>query len=224
MSLVINIGGSILAPDLDEKRFREFADTLIEISKKEQVFVVTGGGSAARDYIKVARDLGANEAVCDKIGIDVTRLNARLLISALDNKAYSEPPESYKDAENAMALNKIVVMGGIVPGQSTDAVTTILAEYIQADLIIFATSVDGVYTSDPSINEEAEKLENISPKELVDISMKIENKAGANAVVDPLASKILERSKIPAIVLNGKDPEKIKKAALENDHNGTLIK
>ncbi len=223
MTTVINLGGSVLAPSLEKENFEKYAEIFKEISKEEQLFIVTGGGVNAREYIGVARDLGANEAVCDKIGIDVTRLNARLLISALEGDAYPDPPKNYNEAENAMALEKIIVMGGVIPGQSTDAVAAILAEYVQADLIVFATSVNGVYDKDPNTNGDAKKFDELTPTELVQLVMETEIKAGSKAVVDPLAAKVIERSKIPTIVMNGKTPNEIKKAVLEKKHNGTLI-
>jgi len=48
---------------------------------------------------------------------------------------------------------------GAYPGQTTDAVSAILAEYVGADLLINATSIDGVYTSDPKKNKSARKFE-----------------------------------------------------------------
>lgn len=224
MTTVINLGGSVLAPSLHQENFQKYAKVLKEIAKEEQLFIVIGGGVKAREYIGVARELGANEAVCDKIGIDVTRLNARLLISALGGEAYPDPPENYKEAENAMALDKIIVMGGVIPGQSTDAVAAILAEYVQADLIVFATSVDGVYTKDPEQNGDAKKIDELTPSKLVQIVMETEIKAGSKAIVDPLAAKVIERSRIPTIVMNGKSPGQIKKAVLEKKHHGTTIK
>lgn len=221
MIVVVSIGGSVLAPDLDSKKFAAYAEAVRKISRNHKVFVVTGGGNAAREYIKVARELGAGEAVCDSIGIEVTRLNARLLIAALGEDAYSEPPKDYQEAKNA-SFQGIVVMGGVVPGQTTDAVSAILAEYVHADFLINATSVDGVYTSDPKIDKNAVKLANITPRQLVEIVMKTEMTAGSRVPIDPLAAKILERSKIPAIVLDGRDPQNIIDA-VEGKHSGTLI-
>ncbi len=95
MIIVVSVGGSVLARELNPEKFREYASVLKEISKKNPLFVVTGGGRAARDYIGVARALGADEATCDLTGIEVTRLNARLLIAALGEDAYYEPPLDY---------------------------------------------------------------------------------------------------------------------------------
>ncbi|RZN63227.1 UMP kinase [Methanonatronarchaeum sp. AMET6-2] len=223
MSIVISLGGSILAPNLEGARFGEYSDILMEISGDEELVVVTGGGEMAREYIGIARGLGANEASCDSIGIEVTRLNARLLISALGSDVFPEPPESYEEALRAFSVSDVVVMGGVSPGQSTDAVSALVAEYIDAELLVFATSVDGVYTSDPRFNEDAEKLDRISPSRLVEIVMETEIKAGAKSVVDPLASKIIERSEIPTVVLDGSEPDKIRSVVLDGQHEGTLV-
>jgi uridylate kinase len=77
---------------------------------------------------------------------------------------------------------------------------------VQTDLLIIATSVDGVYTADPNIDKSAVKLDEVTPAELVKIVMSQEMKAGAKTVIDPLAAKIIERSKISAVVIDGREP------------------
>lgn len=224
MIVVISIGGSVIAPKLDSERFREYAGAIKEIAAQRMVFIVTGGGAIAREYIHIARELGANEAVCDLIGIDLTRLNARLLISALSGDAHPTPPQDYKEAESAVSSGKVVVMGGVIPGQTTDATAAVLAEFVRADLLVNATSIDGVYTTDPRSDPSAKKLDKITPEQLIEIVMKAEMKAGAESVLDPLAAKIIERSKIPTIVLNGADPKNIVDVVLRNKHVGTEIR
>lgn len=223
MKIVVSIGGSVLARELKPLYFENYAQVIRDISKKNTVLIVTGGGKAARDYISIARELGTDEATCDLIGIDVTRLNARLLIAALGEDAYYEPPLNYKEAKNASLTGKIVVMGGVIPGQTTDAVSAILAEYIGADLLINATSIDGVYSSDPRKNKDARKFDRMTPSQLVEIVMRTEMVAGANSPVDLLAAKIIERSNIETIVLNGEFPQNILDAA-NGKHKGTVIK
>ncbi|MCD4704067.1 MAG: UMP kinase [Methanosarcinaceae archaeon] len=209
MLVVLSIGGSILAKNLDPAHFAAYGKALRELSEEHRLVIITGGGVAARKYINAARSIGANEVVCDFIGIDVTRLNAQLLIAALGNDAYPEPPQTYKEAELAMASGKIVVMGGVIPGQTTDAVSAILAEYLNADLMIIATSVDGVYTADPMTDPNARKFDVMTPKELLDVVISTEMKAGSRSPVDPIAAKIIERCNIETIVMDGKDPASV---------------
>lgn len=222
MKIVVSIGGSVLAKGLQPEKFIGYANAIKEIGKDHTVFIVTGGGKAAREYIGVARVLGSDEATCDFIGIDITRLNARILIAALGNAAYYEPPLNYKEARNASLTGKIVVMGGVTPGQTTDAVSAVLAEYIGADLLINATSIDGVYTSDPRKNKNSRKFETMTPHQLIEVVMKTEMVAGANSPIDLLAAKIIERSSIKTIVLNGENPQNIVDA-ISGRYSGTVI-
>lgn len=206
MLIVLSLGGSILAKDLDPDRFLKYAEVLRSVSKKHTLLVVTGGGEAARHYITAARAVGADEVTCDYIGIEITRLNARLLIAALGPDACPEIPTNYLEAAKAISPGKVVVMGGVTPGQTTDAVAAILAEYLRADLLTIATSIDGVYSSDPNCDPTAVKYDIISPEKLISIVMAIEMKAGSKSPVDPVAAKIIERCKLDALVMDARDP------------------
>ncbi len=102
MLIVLSLGGSILAKNLDANRYLEYAVILRNLSKKHNIIVITGGGEAARSYIGAARIMGADEVTCDYIGIEITRLNARLLIAAIGSDAYPEIPTNYIEAAEAM--------------------------------------------------------------------------------------------------------------------------
>ncbi|MDM7935430.1 MAG: UMP kinase, partial [Methanothrix sp.] len=149
-----------------------------------------------------------------------TRLNAMLFIAALGDSALDEIPSSYSEA--ARSQERIVVMGGLAPGQTTDAVSAILAEHVRADRLIIATSVDGVYTSDPERDPSARKLSRMTFRELATLAMATEMKAGSRSPVDPLAAKIIERSRIPTAIVLGTDVENLKRGAL-GGHTGTEI-
>ena len=96
MRIVAAIGGSILLQDYNAERFKEYAKLLKEQSEEHEIFVVVGGGKPAREYISVVRDLGAGEAQCDDIGIEVARINAKLMLSALgDNNQTSQALINY---------------------------------------------------------------------------------------------------------------------------------
>ncbi|CAJ37037.1 UMP kinase [Methanocella arvoryzae] len=223
MKIVVKVGGSAIVQGLDAQRFKDYADVIKQLAEDHTILIVIGGGTPARDYINVSKQLGANNSILDYIGIGVSRLNARLLISALGDIAYPEPPYDYKDAGLAMYSGKVVVMGGVVPGQTTDAVAAILAEYVHADLLIRTTSVDGVFTADPKLDPKATKIDSMTPQELVDMVTKIEMTAGANNIFDPLGAQIVKRSRIPTVVVNGKQPENLIKA-VKGEPIGTIIK
>jgi uridylate kinase len=218
MKVVFSIGGIYFA---DAARIKALAAILDELAQSCTLYVVTGGGAIARDSITIARDLGANEACCDYIGIAVTRLNAKLLITAL-KEAYPEPFSDYKEVAAVHEGGKIAVMGGVSPGHTTDAVAAILAEYVDADRLIVVTSVDGVYDSDPHIYPDAKKYDRLTAKELVALTMKAVLKAGSRIVIDPVAAKIIERSGIETIVIDGRNPRNIT-GAVHGDHHGTVI-
>ncbi|ELZ80880.1 MULTISPECIES: UMP kinase [Haloferax] len=224
MRVVISIGGSVLAPNLDARRVEGHASVVETLAREGcEIGAVVGGGGVARDYIGAARDLGANEVQLDQIGIDVTRINARLLIAALGSQVDPKVPHDYEDAGDAIRRGDISVMGGVMPGQTTDAVAAALAEYVDADLLVYATSVDGVFSADPNEDDDATKFEEMTASELVDVIGDIEMNAGSSAPVDLLAAKLIERAKMRTIVLDGTDPERIEPAVLRGEHTGTDI-
>ena len=224
MKVVVSIGGSVLAPDLDPERVRAYAGVVESLlAAGHRVGVVVGGGTVARDYIASARELGANEMQLDQLGIGVTRLNARLLIAALGEAAAPTPPETYEDAGAAFHRGDVPVMGGVAAAQTTDAVSAALAEYVNADLLVYATSVPGVFSADPNEHDDATKYTELSADELVDVIADIEMAAGSNAPVDLLAAKLIQRANLRAVVLDGTDPEAVERAILDDDHDGTEV-
>ncbi|MCC6027015.1 MAG: UMP kinase [Archaeoglobus sp.] len=217
MKIVLSLGGSVFE---GVERIKEFANVLDEIAEENKLFVVVGGGKMARELIEKARNLGANEVMCDYLGIAVTRINAMLLAFAMKNSA-KRIPENFIEAEELSKNYKAVVMGGTFPGHTTDATAALLAEFVGADLFLNATSVDGIYSEDPRKNPNAYKFEKISPRELLMLVAKEQAKAGVNVVMDILAVKILERSKIKAVVFRG-EPENIKRI-VNGEKIGTLV-
>lgn len=165
--------------------------------------IVAGGGNTARRYIRLARELGANEAYLDLLGIWASRLNAYLVVFSLGELAYMKVPESLEEFIQAWSYGKVVVTGGFQPGQSTAAVAALAAEAINANLLILATNVDGVYDKDPRIHKEAKLLQTTTTAQLKVILENSQSvKAGTYELLDPMAIKIIERSKIKVIVMN----------------------
>jgi uridylate kinase len=221
MIIVYSLGGSILA-EQNTEGLRRYADELKKLSKEHRIYVVVGGGVYARNYIEKARALGASEAFCDLIGINIAKVNAILLMAALGDDA-APLPDGYFEAAQQSAPDKVVVMGGVALGQTTDAVSALLAELVRADRLIIATNVEGVYTADPKVDPAATKLDRMTPKQLVEIAMMTEMKAGSKSAIDPLAAKIIERSSIPTAVVNGRDIANLRKG-MNGNHEGTEIR
>jgi len=222
MIFVYSLGGSILA-GRDAQSLKEYARALKELAQEHQIYVVVGGGRIAREYIEKARALGASEMFCDQIGIGATKLNSALLVAALGDAAPQEIPDTYAQAAHLAGPGRVVVMGGVAVGQTTDAVSALLAEYVHADKIIVATSVDGVYTADPEKDPAAKKLASMTHRELARMAAGTEMKAGSRSPVDPLAAKIIERSSIPTAIVLGSKIENLRKGAL-GGHTGTEIR
>ncbi len=224
MRVVVSIGGSVLAPDLDPDRVEAHASVLDGlVADGHEVAAVVGGGSVARRFIGTARNLGATEYDLDAVGIAVTRLNARLLITALERSATPQPAESHEAARASLRRGEVAVMGGTVPGHTTDAVSALLAEMVEADLLVYATSVPGVYSADPEEHDGAQRYDTLTASELVDVISEIETAAGSKAPVDLLATKIIERSGLRAVVLDGTEPRRIAEAVAGDDVAGTEV-
>jgi uridylate kinase len=221
--LVISLGGSILIPKLEGHTIREYLPELRAIAQKHRLFVVVGGGGEARRYITVARELGVDEGTSDEIGILITRLNATLLIAALGDDAYPKVAESHAEAKKFAESGKIVVMGGITPGQTTDAVAAVLAERVGASVFINATSVDGIYTADPKKDKNAKRFDKMTAKELLEIVGGTALGAGSNNVLDIVSARVVERSHIPLVVLDGRDPKNLSRAILTGKYKGTVV-
>jgi uridylate kinase len=224
MKVVVSVGGSVLAPDLEADQVARYADAVEGLDDEgHELGVVVGGGPTAREYIETARDLGANEIELDEIGIAITRLNGRLLIAALDERAAPTPSKTYEDGREALRRGDIPVLGGTVAAQTTDAVSAAFAEYVNADLLVYATSVPGVFSADPNVDDAAEKYEEMTAEDLVDLVADLEMNAGSNAPVDLLAAKIIERAGMRAVVLDGTDPDAVARAVRTGDHEGTDV-
>ncbi len=222
MKVVIGLGGSLLTKEISQKNFKKYAEVLIKIKEKgNRIIVICGGGKTSRDYQNVAKSFNATATLADRIGIIATKLNALTLISALGEHAYQNVISSVEELEN-LPRDKILIGAGIFPGHSTDFDSAIFAEAIRADLLIKATNVDGVYTSDPTQDKNAKKLDKVSYEEFEKILLKNKQGPGEYKLFDLSAAKIIERSKIKTIIVNGSDPEEILRA-VEGRHKGSEI-
>ncbi len=221
---VLKLGGHVLIDG--ERRIRsdilsKYIDVITHLwNHGITIHLVVGGGSLARLYIDTLKALKAPKTYQDVIGIEVSRLNAKILLHALRDKGvdaiFIDDLQAIKKPKN-----ELYVLGGLSPAQSTTAVAALLAEAIKAEKLIIATDVDGVYTDDPKKNPNATLLKKVSIREVIDI-LRQEHEPGSYKLLDAIALQVIIRSQIITHVINGFDPLNVKRA-IEGEEIGTLI-
>lgn len=222
-SVVISLGGSIISSNgLNLAFMQEFVTTIKKLSGKYRIAIVTGGGALARTYISALREYRVNDNLLDEIGINATRMNALALSSFLPEANY-KIPTNVNDAAELTRSYEYVVMGGTEPGHTTDTVATLLAERINARLLINATSVDAVYTDDPNKVKDAKRLSRLSYDEAISLALEKSIGAGANVFMDLTALNIAKRSGIKLYVTDGLNLEEYGRIMTSGETLGTLI-
>jgi uridylate kinase len=220
-TIVVSIGGSVVLSDEADALFLKKLTTLFKkISKEYKLYVIVGGGNIARRYIQLGRKLGFDEDTLDLIGIDITRVNARIITNLLgiSNK---EIPHITNEA---MKLNRpIVVMGGTDPKHSTDLVGAELAEITHAIRFVNATNVDGIYDKDPNKYKDARQLKEVTIDSLITKYGTTWRAAGKNIFMDEPALEIIKRAKITTYIVNGKRLNQLEKALIGQSFDGTKI-
>lgn len=217
--LVIKLTGKIF----DEKDLLvKYVQIFREIVERYRLAIITGGGKLARTYIGLAKELGVNNNYwLDQIGTYSSRLNSLLLISALQPYTCPEPIRNLEDVIRNIREYEIVVLGGLIPGQSTAAVAIEVAEAIGANNLINVAAVDHVYNRDPRKYRDAKKYKEINASELIRI---LEQKPlpGEYALVDRKALELAIRSNIVIHLMYYKKPEDVF-AILNGENPGTII-
>jgi uridylate kinase len=223
MRVVFSIGGSILAPDeVDASYVGGVAAFLHGLSPGNELGVVVGGGKPARRKIDKARKGGASWAECDWVGILATRENARALLDELGGAAYDVIPQSIHEAAGLFG-DKILVLGGTEPGHSTDAVAALLADWVKADLFVNASNVDAVYDKNPREHANAKPFKEVGIRELIEIIGRESIHAGGYPLLDMTAAKVIQRSLIKTVILDGRDLPNMRAAVEGEPFKGTTV-
>ena len=212
-----------IQPDIIER----IASEITEASQKGiQIGVVVGGGNFFRGVQESAKNMA--QANADYMGMLATVINAVALKDALDKNgiqtrvqsaitmtAVAEPYIRLRAIRHLEKGRVVIFAAGTGnPYFTTDTAASLRAAEIDANLMLKSTRVDGVFDEDPEKNNNAEKYDEISYKEVVSRKLK---------VMDLTAITLCEENEMPIRVFDGTTPGNIYKA-LTGESMGTLIK
>lgn len=203
MKVVISVGGSVIVPDRPDYNFlMKFKKSVKRLSKKHKIVLVCGGGRVARDYIFVLEKQGATEYVRDLVGIECTRLNARL-VSSFFGFTNKEIPDTLERVSDMLSKYRVVVCGGLGAGRTSDGTAASIADYIGADLFVNMTNVNGLYDKDPKEYKDAKFIKKISYRDFSYIMSRVKEKPGQHFILDSYATAIISSQKIKTIIVRG---------------------
>ena len=224
-------GESFADPDsnfgIQPETIDRIAKEITEASQKGvQVGVVVGGGNFFRGVQESAKNMA--QANADYMGMLATVINAVALKDALDKNgiqtrvqsaitmtAVAEPYIRLRAIRHLEKGRVVIFAAGTGnPYFTTDTAASLRAAEIDANLMLKSTRVDGVYDEDPEKNNNAEKYDEISYKEVVSSKLK---------VMDLTAITLCEENDMPIRVFDGTIPGNIYNA-LTGESIGTLIK
>lgn len=208
--ILLKISGEALAGEagfgIDTDVLKVLASEIRAIqSKGVQIGIVVGGGNIFRG-IKGATE-GMDRASADYMGMLATVLNCLALQDALEHEGVhtrvqsaiemQELAEPYirRKAVRHLEKNRVVIFGGGTgnPYFTTDTTAALRAMEVGSEVVLKATRVDGVYDSDPHINKNAVKFEEVSYIEVLQRGLK---------VMDSTAISLCMDNKLPIIVFN----------------------
>ncbi|MEK9502221.1 UMP kinase [Gaopeijia maritima] len=187
--------------------------------------VVIGGGNIVRGAL--ASQKGMDRVQADYMGMLATIINALAVQDLLERKGVEvrvmtairmeEIAEPYirRRAMRHMEKGRVVLFAGGTgnPYFSTDTAAVLRAIEMESDVVIKATKVRGVFTSDPTKNPDAEFLPTVSFHEVMTREL---------AVMDAAAVSLCKENDLPIIVLNLEDRGTVS-AAVRGDRVGTLV-
>jgi len=221
----MSLGGSLIVPEhIDTAWIDNFKRTIISLSKKYKFVIVCGGGFVAREYITILKEENKNKKQQSLAGIQVTRMNAKVMTEIFGKIANSQIPLEMKHVKSMLSKNEIVFCGALryAPNQTSDSTAAKLAQYLKSKFINI-TNVDGLYTSNPLKHKDAKFIEKISWIEFEKRTLEIKYKPGQHFVLDQKAAKIIKKHKITTYIL-GKNLNNLKNMLNNKKFKGTTIK
>lgn len=220
-NIIISLGGSLVAPDeIDIEFLKAFKNALKKYLNNRRFFIFVGGGKIARNYQKALLEFGADNKERDLTGIDVSRLNARVVKQMFGDLTFSEI--IVNPAKKVSTKKDIIVGAGWKPGWSTDYCTVAFAKNMGIKTIINLTNIDYVYDRNPLKYSSAKPFKEINWKDFRKI---VGSKwtPGLSVPFDPRASRDAEILKIKVIIINGKKLERLENFLNNKPFIGTII-
>jgi uridylate kinase len=185
-----------------------FLDAFLKKLNKPPYIIVIGGGAPARSMIRSSSDL--SDEAKDRLGIAVTRANARLFIEHAAQRGMRVYPEVVCEATLEEGYD-IYVLGGLSPGRTTDDVAVQMAIAHDAKQVVNLTNIDGVYDKDPA-KEGAKMFSELDWDAY--LSMFSSHEPGMHAPFDPVAAARAKEHAITVLVMKGEaygsDPKDVK--------------
>ena len=226
--ILLKLSGESLAGDLKHGIDFDLLLKICEPIKKcvdsgVEVGIVVGGGNFWRG--RTSGDMDRTRA--DHMGMLATAINALGVCDALEQlgldvrvqtaismRQVAEPYIRNK-AVRHLDKGRVVIFGCGTgnPFFSTDTAAALRAVEIEADVIMKATMVDGVYDSDPKKNPDAKKFDTITFQDVLSKDL---------AVMDSTASALCKDNDMPILVFSIEDPENIYRAVC-GENVGTVV-
>ena len=210
----------------DPERLRAVAGAIKSIHDRGvEIAIVVGAGNIYRGMKGAAA--GMDRATADYMGMLATVLNALPLQDALESQGVNtrvqsaikveEVAEPYirRRAVRHLEKGRVVILaaGTGNPYFTTDTTAALRAVEIEADVILKATKVDGVYTADPKLDPNAVKLEHLDYLEVLNRGIE---------VMDNTALTLCMDNNVPIVVFNLLEPGNIERVVL-GEEIGTLV-
>jgi len=196
--IVISLGGSLIVPEkVDTLWLDKFKNLIIKMKNKYKFVISCGGGFVAREYISILNNERKSKKQQSLAGIDITRMNAKIMMQIFGNHSNKELPADMKQIASMLKKKDIVFCGALryAPNQTSDTTSAKLANYLKTKFINI-TNVDGLYTDNPLKNKNAKFIEKISWNEFEKRALKIKYKPGQHFVLDQKAATIIRKNKI----------------------------
>ena len=214
--IVLKLSGEALAGDkgfgLDEEIIAGVVDQLIRVHDMGvEIGIVIGGGNFWRGRQGTSMD----RTTADHMGMLATVINSLALQDAIEQKGVPTRVQTALKALRHFELGRIVIFacGTGNPYCSTDTGAALRACEINADILLLAKNVDGIYDDDPKTNPDAKKIDRITHMEVINRGLK---------AMDTTAITMCMDNDVPVLAFALSEKDAMVRA-IAGEQTGTLI-